>query len=238
MTTRGGQFILACHSRRESAFVVVLAVVLAFLFVIPEGDLRFRSSKNSKGHGFSRAVTTTNVSGLQPLRSGMKINLEASKGWLLREAPFPFQQTYITALTDLPKFVNTILEPLTFLDGAVWIEQIVFEPRELIWYLRGRGFVCDEGDLNKAVLTTENKSETAELLECILGQWTDFAFIPSPKNFVIYADHDEFTTIFAPSAEILSSVQSGMKAQGFKAVEDWIWTRSRSQPADEKGINA
>jgi hypothetical protein len=52
-----------CHSRRESALAFALA--LAFLFVIPAGNLRSaRSTTNSKGHGFSRAITTTNVSGL------------------------------------------------------------------------------------------------------------------------------------------------------------------------------
>jgi hypothetical protein len=167
----------------------------------------------------------------------MNISQETAKGWLLREAPFPFQQTYVTPLSNLPRFVNAILAPFEFTDGAIWIEQIVFEPRELIWYLRERGFIFDEGQLNKAVLNAENKSEAVELLECVLGQWTDFAFIPSPKTFVIYADHDEYTTIFAPSAETLASLHSDMKAQGFKAVDNWIWTRSRSQGTNEEGTN-
>jgi hypothetical protein len=117
----------------------------------------------------------------------MNISLEAANGWLLREPPFPFQQTYVTPLTDLPRFVKAILAPFEFIEGEVWMEQIVFEPKELIWYLRGRGVICNEGQLHKAVLNVDNKVEAAELLECVLGQWTDFAFIPSPKNFVIYA---------------------------------------------------
>ncbi len=165
----------------------------------------------------------------------MKISSHTVTGWRLREVPFPFQTTYITPLKDLPEFVGTILTQFGIDEGAVWIEQIVFEPRELIWYLRGRGFVCDEGQLNRAVLQAENKVEVAELLECVLGQWANFAFIPAPKEFVIYADHDEYTTIFARSAESLRALQSRMESKGFKTVTDWTWTRSRSPGVGEEG---
>ena len=158
----------------------------------------------------------------------MKISTHPSADWRLREAPFPFQTTYITPLKELPEFVGTMLTQFGVDEGDVWIELIVFEPRELIWYLRGRGFVCDERQLNRAVLQAENKPEMAELLECVLGQWTDFAFIPSPKEFVMYADHDEYTTIFARSAESLSALQTRMENKGFKAVTDWTWTGPRS----------
>jgi|GEM_PF-1566230 len=165
----------------------------------------------------------------------MKIGTQPSGGWRLREAPFPFQTTYITPLTELPQFVNTLLARFGVTEGAVWIEQIIFEPKELIWYLRGRGFVCNEGQLNRSVLHAESPSEVAELLECVLGQWTDFAFVPSPKEFVIYADHDEYTTIFAANAESLSSLRSDMEYKGFKIVADWTWTGPHSPGVADKG---
>jgi hypothetical protein len=158
----------------------------------------------------------------------MKITSQQPAGWRLRKEPFPFQQTYVTQMTELPRFVSTLLAPFEVKEGALWIEVIVFEPKELIWYLRGRGFVCTEGQLNRAILQAENIVEAAELLECVLGQWTDFAFIPSPKEFVIYADHDEYTTIFTASDETLNSLRSTMKLEGFKEVEGWIWTGPRS----------
>jgi hypothetical protein len=158
----------------------------------------------------------------------MKISSQSSAGWRLREAPFPFQTTYVTPLKELPDFVSTILARFTVADGAVWIEQIVFEPRELIWYLRGRGFVSDEGKLNRAILHAESRAEVAELLECVLGQWTDFAFIPSPKEFAIYADHDEYTTIFVSTAEVLNRLNTEMENKGFKTAKDWTWTGPHS----------
>jgi hypothetical protein len=158
----------------------------------------------------------------------MKMRLHQSAGWRLRDAPFPFQVTYHTPLTDLPRFLSTILARFQISEGVVWIELIVFEPRELIWYLRGRGFVCDQGQLNRAVIQAESESEVAELLECVLGQWTDFAFIPLHGDFALYADHDEYVTIFAASAESLSLLRQDMEHEGFKTVTDWTWTGPRS----------
>ena len=166
----------------------------------------------------------------------MKISLASSKGWRLREAPFPFQQTYVTPLTDLSRFVHALLAPFEISTAEIWIEQIIFKPEELIDYLSSHGITTDEGALNRAVIHAEDGSEAATLLECVLSQWTDFAFIPSPKKFVIYADHDEFTTVFMASDQLLASLRSDMKLQGFKAVDDWwSWTGPRSPGRIEEG---
>jgi len=115
----------------------------------------------------------------------------------------------------------------------LWIETIVFTPRELIWYLRGLGIVTDEGQLNGSILHAEKTSEVFDLLECVLGQWTDFAFFPSSKDFTIYADHDEYITIFAPNNQVLIALHEDMKSYGFKQVEGWTWTGPRSPGATE-----
>jgi hypothetical protein len=158
----------------------------------------------------------------------MKISLMPSTGWRLREAPFPFQQTFGTPLKDLSRFVRSLLAPFEISKAAVWVETIVFTPNDLIDYLNAFGFSSDEGKLNRSIIQAENASEAATLLECVLSQWIDFAFIPSPKNFVIYADHDEFTTIFTLSKELLNSIRSDMNLQGFKEIENWMWTGPHS----------
>jgi hypothetical protein len=167
----------------------------------------------------------------------MKISLASSNGWRLRETPFAFQQTYVTPLSDLSRFVHALLTPFKLSEAALWIEQIIFTPDELIKYLNSFGIAIDEGELNRAVIHAEDPSETTTLLECVLGQWIDFAFIPSPKNFVIYADHDEYTTVFTANAELLASVHSNMTFQGFKAVDNWIWTGPHSPGKIEEGTN-
>jgi hypothetical protein len=165
----------------------------------------------------------------------MKISLESSKGWRLRETPFPFQQTYVTPLPDLSRFVHALLEPFELSEGTIRIETIVFTPHELIDYLNSFGIATDEGELNRAAIHVEDASEAPTLLECVLGQWIDFAFIPSPKKFVIYADHDEYTTVFTVNGELLASLRWEMTLQGFKAVDNWLWTGPHSQGKIEEG---
>jgi hypothetical protein len=167
----------------------------------------------------------------------MKVSIRQSDSWRLREVALPFQQTYATPDAELSRFVRTLLAPFDVNEGALWVEQIIFEPKELIWYLRGRGFTYSEGELNTATLIAENTAEVTELLECVLGQWTDFAFIPSPKEFVIYADHDGFTTVFTADDAVLSTLRSSMKLEGFKEVEDWIWTGPHSPGSVEEKAN-
>jgi hypothetical protein len=167
----------------------------------------------------------------------MKISLGASNGRGLSKAPFPFQQTYVTPLKDLHRFVNALLAPFEVGEAAIWIETIVFTPNDLIAYLQSFGITTNEGELNQAVLSADSPSETRELLEHVLGDWIDFAFIPSSKTFAIYADHDEFTTIFTASPEVLALLQADMKLQGFKAVENWTWTGPRTPDKIEEGIN-
>ena len=63
------------------------------------------------------------------------------------------------------------------------------------------------------------QQQVGALLEAALGDWVDFWFVPTPKPFVIYADHDEYTTFFANSKSNLNGVVEPLVKQGFKTVE-------------------
>ena len=176
----------------------------------------------------------------------MRMNLRATSGWRLREAPFRFQRTYATSLAtsadatnreNLPQFVQTLLAPFDIKNCEVRIELFVSEPTNLMWYLKGLGIATDEGQLNRASLFAENKAEAHTLLECVLGQWADFAFFADTQNFAIYADHDEYTTIFAANQGVLNSIRSAMREQGFKEIEGWTWTGPHSPGNIEEGTN-
>jgi hypothetical protein len=65
------------------------------------------------------------------------------------------------------------------------------------------------------------REEVEELLIAALGDWVDFLFVPSPKPFVIYADHDEFITFYANTKSNLNRVGTALLARGFKVVEDY-----------------
>ncbi len=165
----------------------------------------------------------------------MKIDTASTKGWRLRDAPFPHQETYVTPLKDLTKFVATILSPFAVQAASIWIEQIIFTAHDLIAYLHAVGIEAEEGLLNHSKIYAESSSEASALLEHVLGDWIDFAFIPSsPKNFAIYADHDEYTTVFTATADLLNSLREHMKASGFQEATNWSWTGPHSPGLKEE----
>jgi hypothetical protein len=46
------------------------------------------------------------------------------------------------------------------------------------------------------IIIAAGPEEIAALLEAAWGDWLDFYFPPSPKRFQLFADHDEYTTVF------------------------------------------
>ena len=64
--------------------------------------------------------------------------------------------------------------------------------------------------------------EIEELLHAALSDWMDFLFVPSPEPFVIYADHDEYTTFYAHSRSNLNHIAEPLAAQGFKEISGYI----------------
>ena len=58
-----------------------------------------------------------------------------------------------------------------------------------------------------------------EVREAVLSEWIDFLLVPMPESFVIYADHDEYTTFFARREEQLSGVVEALTAARFREVD-------------------
>ena len=134
-----------------------------------------------------------------------------------RRTPWRFQQTFHTPLKNLRPFVSTIasaLEPLS--GGCVTIDEVVFEPKHLIKLLAEHSLPAEYG--HDWSLTAEGQHETEALLEAALGDWVDFVFVPSPRPFVIYADHDEYATFYANTKSNLNRVAQALSANGFEKV--------------------
>jgi len=53
----------------------------------------------------------------------------------------------------------------------------------------------------------------------VLSEWIDFFFVPTPKRFVIYADHDEYITFLAHRKGQLSVIVEALNGAKFRAVE-------------------
>jgi hypothetical protein len=70
-------------------------------------------------------------------------------------------------------------------------------------------------------VTAVGAQEMQELLHTAFTDWFDFLFVPTPKPFVIYADHDEYTTFYANTRSNLNRVVEALVAQGFEEVAEY-----------------
>ncbi len=68
-------------------------------------------------------------------------------------------------------------------------------------------------------LDAVGQHEVEALLRCTLADWIDCFFVPTPKAFVIYADHDEYTTFYSNSQANLMRIVEALAGQGFEKVE-------------------
>ena len=146
------------------------------------------------------------------------MTISATTGSLkrLRRVPWRFQQTFLTPLKSLKPFVTTILSGRQQIQGAaVTVDSVVFEPKNLNALLASQSL---PPSLQSSVEVT-GQLQVAALLEAALADWIDFWFVPTPKPFVIYADHDEYTTFFANSKSNLNGVVEPLLKQGFKTVD-------------------
>jgi hypothetical protein len=150
------------------------------------------------------------------------MTLSQSPGSLKRfgRTPWRFQQTFQTPLQNLEPFVTTILSARVPIQTAsVIFDQVVFEPKHLLALFTRYALVPEYG--HDWCVATTNPQEVKELLRATLSDWVDFLFIPTPKPFVIYADHDEYTTFFANTKSNLNGVVEALTAGGFRNVPDY-----------------
>jgi hypothetical protein len=130
-----------------------------------------------------------------------------------RKTPWRFQKTFQTPLKDLHRFAAAILsshDPAS--TGCVTIDQAVFEPKHFIALLAEHSLPAQYG--RDWSVTAKGRQEIAELLEATLSDWIDFIFVPTPKPFVIYADHDEYTTFYANTKSGLNAVVEPLSIGG------------------------
>ena len=117
----------------------------------------------------------------------------------------------------LDPFVSSILSGTKHIEAAaVTIDQYVFEPKNLAGLVTARNLPASY--THDWTITVEGKDEVNALLKACLSDWLDFWFVPSPKPFVIYADHDEYTTIYAATKSNLNHVANRLATAGFKRV--------------------
>ena len=131
-------------------------------------------------------------------------------------APWQFQQTFKTPLKDLNRFVSTFLALFSLEKGALSTDEVAFEPKKLLQLLAGKSVQLE--NVWSFDLNVKGQQGIAELLEAVLGDWVDFAFVPLPESFAIYADHDEYTTFYANYESDLSALVMELENAGFTPV--------------------
>jgi hypothetical protein len=136
-----------------------------------------------------------------------------------RNRAWQFQQTFQTPVAKLHSFVTTVVSVQDFEGAVITLDQIVFEPKHLISLL-GSYSIAPPYGRGTSVLA-QSQEEVALLLEAAFRDCVDFIFTPEPKPFVVFADHDEFTTFFASNRSNLNRVVTNLSAQGFNAIRDY-----------------
>jgi hypothetical protein len=137
-----------------------------------------------------------------------------------RRTPWNYQQTFQTPLKNLTAFVSTIVNSAKpWKAGCLTIEQAVFEPGNLMALLAENSI---PSRYERGVsLTAQGQEEIEALLRAVLGDCIDFIFVPEPKSFAIYADHDEYTTFYAQTRSNLNRVVKPLSDRGFQIVRDY-----------------
>jgi hypothetical protein len=98
----------------------------------------------------------------------------------------------------------------------ITIDEVVFEPKHLVALLGRYSLPHDFGP--DCCITATGEGEVAQVLEAALSDWVDFSFVPTPKPFVVYADHDEYATFYANTKSNLNRVGEVLLRVGFDKV--------------------
>jgi hypothetical protein len=143
-----------------------------------------------------------------------------------RRTPWRVQMTFEVPLPNPRKFLAAIVSSMKPPKaGSVTIDTVVFEPTNLKSLLtkyvqperiEQAGFFHDWS-------IEAGESQLAELLDAAFRDAVDFVFTPIPKQFAIFADHDEYATFFAITKSHLNRIvkavtESGATARDYQRV--------------------
>lgn len=150
----------------------------------------------------------------------MKVSDTSSALKQLRRTGWKFQRTFKTPVKNLQPFVATIISAgQSFHTACITIDQAVFEPKHWIDQLI-RHSLPPRYQKGTSV-TAVGQPEIHELLHAVLSDCVDFLFVPAPKTFVIYVDHDEYATFYANNRSNLNRVAEPLLTQGFEEVSGY-----------------
>lgn len=132
-----------------------------------------------------------------------------------------FQKTFRTPANQLRSFAAAVVAAHAPLEsGSLTLEQVMFTPRRLEAMLASYNVPLTYG--RDWSIMASGQQEITALLEAAWGDPVDFYFTPEPKRYHLFADHDEYTTIFAVTKGHLGKVSGALTAAGFVEVDGYV----------------
>jgi hypothetical protein len=146
--------------------------------------------------------------------------------------PLQYECTLKTPHKDLARFVSTVLAPFEFHQVSVSTYEIVFEPKSTLKLLSDSLLSLE--DKWRFNLEAERRDDIAHLLEALLSDWIDFAFVLSPPAFSIFADHDEYITFYSIDERTIGQIAINLHTNGYQLIENYKrplkhWGRERDR---------
>lgn len=135
-----------------------------------------------------------------------------------RRTPWRFQQTVERPPPgDLDRFVSTVLTAHDQIQAAmVTIDKVIFDTVRM-------AMLCPAGSKldHDSSISANSAEELRALLVATFWDGPDFICIPTPKPFVLYADHDNWITFFANTKSHLNHVIEPLASNGFRLIQNW-----------------
>lgn len=133
-----------------------------------------------------------------------------------------FQQTFRTPVRQqLRVFSAAVVSAHSPIESArVILEQIVFTPKHLEELLAAHHLPVTCG--RDWTITAAGQEEVASLLVAAWSDAIDFYFTPTPKQYHLFADHDEYTTIFGATKGQVAKVATALANAEFSRIDGYV----------------
>ena len=146
----------------------------------------------------------------------MKIESVPGARKVARRPAGQFQRTFETPLNRLATFTEILLPDDAVKSGDLFVDTVVFEPTRIAELLAAHEVFGVQ--IGGATITANGLLECRALLAAAMGDSIDCYFSPVPKRFLLYADHDEYVTLFAHNKGWLSQIAGAFTSAGVKEV--------------------
>lgn len=137
-----------------------------------------------------------------------------------RRTPWRLQQTIERPAVDgLKRFVSIIVRAgdRQIEQAALTLDQVVFGIERVAGLVRA----TNESLGRESTILAETGDEAEALLLAAFVDGPDFIFVPKPRPFVIYADHDDWITLYANTTSNLNGIIRPLAEAGIRLVQDW-----------------